>query len=236
MTWRLAAATIIEITYAVFTRTWLRAHSTGIALEIHISLLRCVSAVVYWFLFRDVISSRRLRRDHLTQPLMWLGIITVMVVPILFGNLQPDRATEVVFALTSLIVGVREEFFYRGILQNIFTPRWGVVGAVMISNLLFTVYHFGAQPFFLHGIIEYFSMGCVMGFTYFITGSLWLPIALHSVYDAAWYFTPMIAKPLPSEWRIPFHLTGMVLLFACATARRAVPAQPQPSAVPRIAK
>src|SRR5688500_4860135 len=107
---KLVTALIIEIAYAVFTRTWLRAHLNGVELELATSAVRLVTAGAYWLMFRDVIMSRPARANALRRPLVLAGVATVLVIPFLFRGWSPGGGlgTAVVFALTSIVVGLRE--------------------------------------------------------------------------------------------------------------------------------
>jgi membrane protease YdiL (CAAX protease family) len=227
MTWNLAIAGIIEVTYAIFTRTWLRTYATGVELELLKSLLRLGSALAYWWLFRDLILSRRPRREQLVHPLFSIGILVVLLVPVLVGKVEaPNMTTRVVFALTSVVVAVREEFFYRGVLQNVLARSFSLPMALITSNVVFTLYHYGPHPFLLYRILEYFSMGCVMGLIYFGSGSMLAAIVVHATYDAAWTFSPYFSKPLPDPWSTLFYAAGMAIFVLWASTSSNKPLQP----------
>ena len=69
-----------------------------------------------------------------------------------------------------------EEFFFRGVLQRLFTERWSHHGAILLTALCFGLVHM--QPLSLLPIL---FMGLVFGYIKHWTGTLWAPIALHFV-------------------------------------------------------
>jgi membrane protease YdiL (CAAX protease family) len=212
---KVGAAAIIEVAYAVFTRTWLREHFQGVELELLVSALRVATAAVYWLMFRDLILSRRPRSGTLRHPLLFAGAAAALAIPFLFRGGSPGAGmgTAVVFAATSVIVGVREELLYRAVLFNLLEPRVGAAGTLVLSTVLFVVYHYGALPVAPLVIAEVAIMSLVLGLIYARSGSLLAVIALHSVYDAAWFFGPYLDPPLADAWRIGFLLTALVCVF-----------------------
>jgi membrane protease YdiL (CAAX protease family) len=212
------AAIIVEVAYAVFTRTWLPKHAQGVELELAISALRLVTAGVYWLLFRDLILSRPARSHLLRSPLVLTGAAVVLSIPFIFRGWSPGGGlgTAVVFALTSIIVGLREELLYRAVLMNLLQPRMGVVGSVVLSTVIFLVYHYGALPVAALPAIEVVCMSLLLGIVYGYSGSLAFVVALHSLYDGIWFFGPYMAAPPPDVWRLPFLLTGLALVVVWA--------------------
>lgn len=87
------------------------------------------------------------------------------------------------FLLVSLTAGCCEEILYRGFLIRYFadfpwhTEIWI---AIAISSLAFGLAH-GYQG--LTGMIATAVIGALMAIVFAVTGSLWLPIALHTVLD-----------------------------------------------------
>lgn len=78
--------------------------------------------------------------------------------------------------LLSVLAGVGEELFFRGILQQ-------EVGLIL-SSLLFAVLHFGtALRKFLTVATVYFAVSLYLGLLYSFTGSVWSPMIAHILYD-----------------------------------------------------
>lgn len=211
--WKIAFAIALEILYAVSTRVWLKPFLDGIALEFAITAVRLATAGIYWVLFRDLITSRTPQLATARSPLFVTAMLTLVLVPLLAGDWGlPDRKTQLVFAATSIAVALREEILYRGVLQNLLQRRMHWFAAILTSNVLFTAYHYGAWPFTLHFVLEFFLVGSAMGFIYLATGSLALAVAAHAIYDALWCFTPLLDQPLAKPWGSGLEFIAFTLL------------------------
>ena len=205
---RLAAAALVELTYALTTRVWLRARYDGIELELLTTVGRLVSFAVFFLLFRDLILSRQPQARRALHPAPVCAVVLLFLAPTLIGNYAlPGLTAQIVFAATSAVVALKEEALYRGVLQTFLESRLGVLTAVALSNVGFTLYHYGAQPFTAWNLAEIFLAGCALGLLYAATGSLLLAVAVHAVNDAIWAFTPILGSPLPKP-------LGSVLIFS----------------------
>lgn len=222
MHWKIALAVVLELTYALGTRVGLKPLFGGIELELVTSAARLLSAGCYWLLFRDLLRSRAPQLSVSRHPLFGFGVLVLALVPVLAGDWGlPDRGTRITFAVTSVVVGLREEVVYRGVLQNLLEPRAGWFGAIVLSNIVFTLYHYGAWPFTPEYVLEFLLVGGAMGLIYAATGSLWLTIAAHSIYDALWSFTPILTPPLAGGWGMALEALAFGLLALWAWKARA---------------
>lgn len=84
------------------------------------------------------------------------------------------------FVFTSVTAGIVEEIFYRGFAiwyLTHFMPLWT---AVIVSSLIFGLGHSyqGAAGMLKTGVV-----GLSMAVLYVITGSIWLPIVAHALFD-----------------------------------------------------
>jgi membrane protease YdiL (CAAX protease family) len=97
------------------------------------------------------------------------------------GWLLPrDKRQRALWVVVSLHAGTCEELFYRGFLfaiLNWYLPLWP---AAVISVLLFGLGHMYQG---VKGVIGTAAIGAVMLALYAFTGSLWVSILLHAVYD-----------------------------------------------------
>jgi len=101
--------------------------------------------------------------------------------------------------------------FYRGIAQRLLERRFGLVGALSASNVLFVLYHIGAQPLSMFVQIEIFVGGCIFGMIYFVSGSLLAAIALHTAYDAFYAFSPLLGPGIDRPWLALLQVSALLL-------------------------
>ena len=59
-------------------------------------------------------------------------------------------------------------------------------------------------------------VGTALGLLYWGTGSLWAAVAVHSVYDALWCFTPFTASPAPWGWGTGLQIAATLALAGWA--------------------
>lgn len=208
---RLGCAALVEVAYALTTRIWLPTLYSGSTLELLTTVARLISLLAFFLLFRQLIFSRVPNARRASHPLAQAGVVMLFATPILVGRYDlPSVTTQLVFAVASIAVAVKEEFLYRGVLQNILEPRLGLLMGIIASNVVFTLYHYGAQPFTPWNAVEIFTAGCILGLLYSATGSLMLVIVIHAVNDAIWSFTPLLATPMPRP-------LGTLLLISSAS-------------------
>lgn len=80
---------------------------------------------------------------------------------------------------TLIIAPVCEEVFHRGFLFTILLHRCGFVPAAVMSGLLFGALHFALPQF-----LPLSFLGFILAWVYYRSRSLWLPIALHAIFNA----------------------------------------------------
>jgi membrane protease YdiL (CAAX protease family) len=102
----------------------------------------------------------------------------------LTGNIAlivPRNDIERKFAIyTSLTAGICEEVLYRGYLMWYLMKWLPGYGAVGVSALIFGLAH-NYQG--VAGVVRAILAGTIFGFAYLLTGTLWVPIALHATID-----------------------------------------------------
>jgi membrane protease YdiL (CAAX protease family) len=69
----------------------------------------------------------------------------------------------IMIAASLALAGICEEFAFRGLLQNSLTKRYSFVPAVLVSALVFGIFHIDPQGFY---IIAAFISGLVLGYIY----------------------------------------------------------------------
>ena len=108
------------------------------------------------------------------------------------GVLQP-AVRICTFLVSMAMVGVAEEFIFRGViaetlLEHFGTSRAGVWKACLLSGVLFGAAHltniFGSEPFgVLMQCVFAASLGTIFAAIYFRTGNLWVTVFLHGAMD-----------------------------------------------------
>ena len=83
--------------------------------------------------------------------------------------------------LIALIPAIGEELFFRGIVQKLLM-EWTKHAwlAIVISGIIFSALHFQ-----FYGFIPRMMMGILLGYLFYWTGSLWIPILAHFTNNAA---------------------------------------------------
>lgn len=105
-----------------------------------------------------------------------------------------DASTPGALIVNILIIGVlagfAEELFFRGTLQRILSSgNLSIHAAIWISSIIFSAMHF---QFF--GFVPRMLLGALFGYLLYWSGSLWLPILIHTLNNSAFV--------------VLYHLTG----------------------------
>ena len=109
---------------------------------------------------------------------------------------------------------VGEELFFRGVLQRLFikltkNPWIGII----LSAMLFSGFHLQ-----FYGFFPRLLLGVVLGVLYWYSGSLWIAIIAHFVYDALLvsliYYNPKLIEDDSSTLLAPGQLAIMALISA----------------------
>lgn len=209
----LIIAAVAELIYMVATRLLLHSGSaSSIDTEVLRSILRIATAAILWTLLQPLILSRQPNLAALNRPLPLLGLLAFFSVPLLVGNLQFPLAKATVFALTSLPVALHEEFLFRGVLQNRLAQKMGMLNAMLVSSVIFTAWHIGVQPLTFWNFGQIFLASMVLACVYLGSGSIWLVVMCHTLYDALFAVSPWMAQPLALHWILLPLLLALMLL------------------------
>lgn len=183
------------------------------------TLCRGAVAFVLWYFFRDIIFASPPNNEGVRHPHFYAALVVMLSVPLLIGNWSfMGPFTKVVFAATSIIVGIHEEFLFRGILQNVIERRLGTLKAIGTTSLVMTVWHIGALPLNFFNFWQVFAISCVLGLVYAATRSIWLATTIHATYDAIWSATPVLSTPLSWHWGLVLMLASILLTWSWVRA------------------
>ena len=163
---------------------------------------------------------------------LWLGavwgiaaITALMLVIRAFGgysfgmvDLSPSAVVSYAleWAVVFFLVGIYEEFFFRGYVQSTLSSGMGFWPAALLLSVAFGAVHIrnpGEGPV---GVLSVFVIGMFLCFTLRRTGTLWFAIGFHAAYDygeSYLYSVPdsgivMPGHLLASSFHGPAWLTG----------------------------
>ncbi|MGN0341832.1 MAG: type II CAAX prenyl endopeptidase Rce1 family protein [Roseburia sp.] len=131
-----------------------------------------------------------------------VGQIGVAMVAMLFTNLMMEVVTVepvyniLIYTLDMFLVGFAEEIFLRGIALNVLVDRFsktrkGVLGAVLISSVVFGLAHFvnllaGANlESVCVQVIQAGILGVILAAIYLRSNNIWITIIIHALTDWA---------------------------------------------------
>lgn len=198
------------------------------------TVLRIATASIYWWLLRPLILSRTPNLSALRSPLLISGLLLFMLIPVVVGRYDLATPLAILFAVTSVPVAVKEEFLFRGIVQNLLAERFGFVKSVLFTSAIFTAWHIGVWEPTVWTFSQIFFASILLGVVYVHTGSILAAIVIHAAYDAVFSFTPLLPVPLDENWGF-IPLLAAVALVAFQ-ASKSGPSANSPSGAPRYPK
>ncbi|MCW5907651.1 MAG: CPBP family intramembrane metalloprotease [Chitinophagales bacterium] len=133
-----------------------------------------------------------------------------------FKDLPTLLVTSIVMAV---IPAVSEEFFFRGLLLgDMLKSRFHPVISIVLSGLFFAVFHFE-----FNNTLAIWVLGSFLGYLYYVSGSLWLPIAAHFINNffavlLKYLFNIGVLSSDLAEASSPWYLTlaSVILFSGCA--------------------
>ncbi|PGF08953.1 CPBP family intramembrane metalloprotease [Bacillus pseudomycoides] len=121
--------------------------------------------------------------------ILMVGDVIVMVLTTFIGNSYENSKTEAIqqnvnfftvliaFISAAVISPIYEEIFYRGFLYRWLRTRFGIMWAIFLSSLIFTIIHiptYNAMP------VNFLS-GIVFAWAYERTNSIWPSVIIHGL-------------------------------------------------------
>lgn len=128
--------------------------------------------LVVAYLVYSWIAARRMTPEARQRQFQKLGDLQYFL-PATSGELRH-------FTALSVVAGIVEEIVYRGFLFWYLAWLMPVWGIVICSAAIFALGHSyqGAA-----GVLRVFIVGLAFGLLFLLSGSIWLPIALHALLD-----------------------------------------------------
>lgn len=108
---------------------------------------------------------------------------------------MPFWAIPLVVVMIALVNGLREEFFYRFLLQSVLVSKWSQFYGLLCSSILFGYMHFSAGfPQGYWGVLLTSLFGYIIGLQYFYFKSRFLIWATHSITDAVMFAVILMSR------------------------------------------
>ncbi len=104
--------------------------------------------------------------------------VTIQDVVLIFMAPQSLLTLLGLLCLAMIIAPVAEEILFRGILLPLLMKRLGAGSAVILSSFLFALIHWHVPSFF-----PLFVLATGLALAYVYTGSLWVPILMHALFN-----------------------------------------------------
>jgi membrane protease YdiL (CAAX protease family) len=133
---------------------------------------------------------------------------------LLSGRSPSDLIQNLIFI--ALFAGIGEELLFRGVLQRIFIKAFKNPWAgIILAAFFFSFFHFQFLGFFPR-----FLLGIILGALYWYSGSLWVAILAHFIYDGfivtLLYFKPELAANAETALFNSPSMAIMALISAAA--------------------
>ena len=133
--------------------------------------------------------------------LLWTGAVLLWDPSVVVKDLRPFeemlRGDAVWLVLLVMAVGapISEELMFRGFLFSALSKsRLRFIGTAIITAALWSIIHYGYS---LYGLVEIFGIGLYFAWLLVRTGSVWVTIICHGIYNAV-VALALILVPLPA--------------------------------------
>jgi membrane protease YdiL (CAAX protease family) len=133
----------------------------------------------------------------------------------LLGFKEVSRLLVVGFVM-AVVPALSEEFFFRGLLLgDLLKSKSNPTAAILISGFCFAVFHFEYD-----NTLAIWVLGSFLGWLYYVSGSLWLPVIAHFTNNflavfLKYLFNIGVISADIAEASSPWYLTlGSVVLFS----------------------
>lgn len=164
---------------SIFLRTLIMRYQLKVSIFSNISLkgvlLACACSVLFFILL-----------DKIIDP--FIDSIFVTSAEEYRRTIELLRQFPIVsFIRVCLLAPVVEEILIRGCILDSLQNKYGLIFALVISTLLFAILHFNFVQ-----TISAVICGLILGLLYINTGSLFICILAHSLYNTISYFTSVL--------------------------------------------
>ena len=149
--------------------------------------IRLVPIFCYGYVYRRFVCAGQTAKPQakLTPPFS-AAVLLLLLFAACYTNAGNEVLRwQVVFALSGLVAGLREELFYRGLVQHYFRTKYNDRLALVLASLTFTLSH---VQYIVHGqwhgLLLIALAGVIFGSVFIFTRSIVLTSVVHGLYDA----------------------------------------------------
>jgi membrane protease YdiL (CAAX protease family) len=150
--------------------------------------LRIISILFLSFCYQKYFSHSRqpAKAKGLFTPPFIAANLLLMFFAAIYTNAENETLWwQFVFVVSGITAGIREELFYRGIVQQSLQLKYGYKTALMLATLLFTLSHIQYIYYLqINGLILIACAGIIFGSIFIYTGSIAITATIHGLYDA----------------------------------------------------
>jgi len=130
----------------------------------------------------------KVQKDTLKKVLFFLPLIIIEILPFFTGLNDKNNSLRIILLIAfTVIVGINEEIYFRGIILSLF--RKNIIKSIIVSSVLFGIVHIAnsfSNTNYLYIILQVafaFVIGIVYAETVIITKSIIPAILFHSMHD-----------------------------------------------------
>jgi membrane protease YdiL (CAAX protease family) len=191
--------------------------------------LRVISIVFLGYFYQKHFYNEQqntVKTTKLLTPEFNVAIVLFICLALVCTNAENESLWwQFVFVISGFTAGLREELFYRGIVQNTLQNKFDYKTALSLSTLIFTLSH--VQYLYygqIKGLILIAIAGVIFGSIFIYTGSIVITAIVHGLYDAVLSVNISPIK-LSNGAVIPIMLLIMVV-FLTIISKKLYPLRP----------
>lgn len=196
--------------------------------------LRVISILFYGYVYQKYFYNAKhsFKPKELLAPQFSAAILLFLFFGFAYTNAENEPLLwQVVFAISGITAGLREELFYRGIVQTALQKKYDYKIALLTTTLLFTLSH--VQYIYygqIRGLMLIAFAGIIFGSIFIYTNSIVFTAVIHGLYDAALSIN-LIPFRLSDEIVLPL-LFLIMLVFLISINKKLYPNQHSDEAGP----
>ena len=150
--------------------------------------LRAVSIVFYGYYYQKYFYDEHLpfKAKEICTPNFLIAVSLFLFFAVVYTNAENETIVwQIVFAISGITAGLREELFYRGIIQNVLQKKYGSKMALLLATAVFVFSHIQYLYYGqFQGLFFIAFAGIIFGSIFMMTGSVALTACIHGLYDA----------------------------------------------------